>query len=106
MPTSDETHKTAAKCPSSIVPTNDESATTQSQSPKYTILEIGSKTPTSDETHKTQCYKKNWVVKKKLTNDTAYEDDSAITPTMMTTQHTQCMKRQINKQYCVQRTIL
>ncbi|CAG8857049.1 32347_t:CDS:1, partial [Gigaspora margarita] len=37
-PTSDETHKTTTKCPLAITPTNDESATTQSQSPKYTIL--------------------------------------------------------------------
>ncbi|CAG8842214.1 21803_t:CDS:1, partial [Gigaspora margarita] len=39
-PTSDKTHKTTAKCPSAITPTNDESATTQSQSPKYTILMV------------------------------------------------------------------
>ncbi|CAG8552826.1 12760_t:CDS:2 [Gigaspora margarita] len=42
-PTSDETHKMTAKCPSAIIPTNDELATTQLQSPKYTILENGSK---------------------------------------------------------------
>ncbi|CAG8777197.1 4898_t:CDS:2 [Gigaspora margarita] len=75
--TSDETYKMATKRPSAITPTNNNLATTQ-----HTMLQ-----------------KKNWVVKKNLTNNTAYEDDSAITPTMMTTQHTQCMKRQINKQY-------
>ena len=53
------------KCSSSITPTNDKSAITQLQSPKYTILEIGSKTPTSDETHKTHCYKKKLGSKKK-----------------------------------------
>ncbi|CAG8852814.1 3899_t:CDS:1, partial [Gigaspora margarita] len=45
-PISDETHKTATKCSSAIIPTNNESVTTQLQSPMYTILEIGSKIPT------------------------------------------------------------